>query len=270
MEKLILIKGAGDLASAVAVRLYRSGFKIVMTDIAVPTAVRRTVSFNRIIYDDNCIIEGIESKLAHNINDIKNILDSNKIPVIVDEKAEIIRELNPDILVDCIIAKRNINTSINDAELVIGVGPGFTPNKDCHCCVETQRGHFLGRVFWDRSCAENTGIPGNIGGYSTERIIRAAEDGEFEPLKNIGEHVEAGEVVACVNTDDNQKVEINAQITGVVRGMLQKGVKVHKGMKSGDIDPRDNAEYSKFVSDKGLSIAGGVLEAICCYFKEEV
>lgn len=270
MKKIILIKGAGDLASAVAIRLHRAGYKIVMTDIAVPTAVRRTVSFNKIIYDSECIIEGIESKLAKNIQDIYKITDENKIAVIVDENAEIRKLLRPEVLVDCIIAKKNINTKIDDADLVIGVGPGFTPKLDCDCCVETKRGHFLGRVFWNKTCEPNTGIPGNIGGYSTERIIRATDHGKFIPKMKIGDMVEAGALVAYVKTIDGDMVPVNSKISGVIRGLLQEGVSVHKGMKSGDVDPRNKPEYCNFVSDKGLAIAGGVLEAICGHKKEEI
>lgn len=265
MSKRILIKGAGDLASAVAVRLYRAGYKIIMTDISIPTAVRRTVSFSRAVYEKEIVIEEIRGVL---VDDFKDAVEKSKdaIAVIIDPKAEIVSYLKPDIVIDCIMAKKNIGTNINDANLVIGIGPGFLPGKDCHCCIETQRGHYLGRVFRDRAAAENTGIPGTIGGYSVERIIRAVEDGIFIPNVNIGDNVSENQVVAYVLKNTGEKLPIYAQIKGVVRGLLQNGVKVKKNMKSGDIDPRAVVEHCNFVSDKGLAIGGGVLEAVTAYY----
>lgn len=268
-EKIVIIKGAGDLASAIALRLHRAGIKVLMTDIAIPTAVRRMVSFSRAVYEGNCEVEDVKGILVHNAEEALKVISDGAIPVIVDPNANIVKEIQPNILVDAILAKRNLGTNLDDAKLVIGVGPGFTPNVDCHCCVETQRGHFLGRVFYDRAAAPNTGIPGTIGNYSVERIIRSGADGIFEPIANIGESVTKDQLLAQVVDQEGNIHPIYALINGVVRGMLQKGVKVHKGMKSGDVDPRNKVENCFTVSDKGLAIGGGVLEAICGYRKEE-
>lgn len=265
-EKLVVIKGAGDLASAIALRLYRSGFSVVMTDIAIPTAVRRTVSFSKSIYstEHRCEVEGVVARHVNNLSDIVTTINNNEIAVLIDPKAEIVDEIKPMFLVDAILAKHNLGTKITDANLVIGIGPGFYATRDCDCVIETQRGHYLGRVIYSGSAAPNTGIPGTIGGYNVERIIRASADGIFEPVVDIKTYVKRGDIVAYVNTSTGN-IPVTALIDGVVRGLLQKGVKVYKGMKSGDVDPRGKIEYCDTVSDKGSAIGGGVLEAICGY-----
>lgn len=254
---MILIRGAGDLATGVAHRLKKCGFDIVMTEISEPTTVRRTVAFSQAVYDKEVEVEGIKAILAYEKDDIYNIIKNRDIPVIVDENAQIIKDIKPDVVIDAIIAKKNLGTSINDAKIVIGLGPGFEAGIDCHCVVETQRGHYLGKAIYDGSAIPNTGVPGNIGGYTKERIIRAENDGKIMPVSKIGDYVEKGDIVAYVN-----KTPIFAQINGIVRGMLQEGLQVYKGMKSGDIDPRCEKNHCFTISDKARSIAGGVLEAI--------
>ena len=179
------------------------------------------------------------------------------IPVIADEDCSIKNELLPDVLVDAVLAKRNINTKIDDAGIVIALGPGFCAGRDCHAVIETQRGHNLGRVIRSGSAAPNTGIPGIIAGYGAERVLRAPADGLFMPKKSIGDIVKAGDCVAEVSGEP-----MLAAISGVLRGLLPEGSSVHKGMKSGDIDPRGIREYCLTVSDKSMAVAGGVLEAI--------
>ena len=257
MDKKIWIRGAGDLATGIALRLYRSGFDIVMSDIAVPTTVRRTVAFSPAVYTGETSVEGITGKLCENISMIDTVIESGCIPVIVDPSGEIMKEYKPDIIVDAIIAKTNIGTKITDADIVIGVGPGFEAGVDCHAVVETKRGHNLGRVIWSGSAYPNTGVPGNIGGYTVERIIRATADGVFSAKVNIGDYVKAGDLLAYCD-----ETPVYANIDGIVRGLLQDGVKVKKGMKSGDVDPRAEKEYCFTVSDKASAIGGGVLEAI--------
>jgi xanthine dehydrogenase accessory factor len=254
---IILIKGAGDLATGVAFRLKKCGFNIVMTEISEPTTVRRTVAFSQAVYDKEVNVEGIKGVLAQGKQDIYKIIEEGNIPVIVDEKAEIIKEIKPEVIVDAIIAKRNIGTKIGDAEIVIALGPGFTAGVDCHCVVETKRGHYLGKAIYNGGAIPNTGVPGAIGGYTTERIIRASCDGVISPVSKIGDYVEKGDIVACVN-----ETPIYAEINGIVRGMLQEGIKVFKGMKSGDIDPRCEKDHCFTISDKARSIGGGVLEAV--------
>ena len=254
---IVLIKGAGDLATGIAYRLKKSGFDIVMTEIDNPTTVRRTVAFSQAIFDNEIEIEGIKGIKVNNINEIHKEIKKGNIPIIIDKKANIIKELKPKVIVDAIIAKKNLGTSIDDASIVIGVGPGFEAKKDCHLVIETKRGHYLGKVIEEGSAIPNTGVPGNIGGYTKERIIRASSNGKIRPIVKIGDYVKKGEVVAYI--DD---VEVLAEIDGIVRGMLQEGIEVFKGMKSGDIDPRCEKNHCFTISDKARSIGGGVLEAI--------
>lgn len=254
---MILIKGAGDLATGIAYRLKKSGFDIVMTEIHKPTTVRRTVAFSQAVFDNEIVIEGIKGVKVNNINEIYEEIREGNIPIIIDENAEIIKELRPDVVVDAIIAKKNLGTSIEDAPIVIGVGPGFEAKVDCHLVVETKRGHYLGKVIEEGSAIPNTGVPGNIGGYTKERIIRASSNGKIKPVVAIGDFVKKGDIVAYIDG-----VEVLSEIDGIVRGMLQEGIEVFKGMKSGDIDPRCEKDHCFTISDKARSIGGGVLEAI--------
>lgn len=254
---LVLIKGAGDLATGVAHRLRRCGFDIVMTEIEEPTTVRRTVAFSQAVYDKTVEVEGIKAALVTNVEMIKENIANGIISVIVDKEANIIKEIKPDVVVDAIIAKKNTGTSINDAPIVIAVGPGFEAGVDCQLVIETKRGHYLGKVITEGKAIPNTGIPGNIGGHTVGRIIRATSDGIIYPVAKIGDYVEEGKVVAYVD-----KTPVYASISGIVRGMLQEGITVFKGMKSGDIDPRCDKEHCFIISDKARSIGGGVLEGI--------
>ena len=254
---LVLIKGAGDLATGTAVRLHRAGFPVVMTDLAQPTAVRRTVAFSQCMYDGVTEVEGITARRAANGEEASAILAAGEIPVLVDPEARILDELPFGAVVDAILAKRNLGTSLTDAPIVLALGPGFTAGVDCHGVVETMRGHDLGRLILEGSAIPNTGVPGDVGGYTKERIIRAPADGPFEPVARIGQKVELGDVVAKVNG-----VPVAAQLTGIVRGMLPAGIPVTKGMKSGDIDPRCEVRHCFTVSDKARAIGGGVLEGL--------
>ncbi len=256
-DKKIWIRGAGDIASGVAIRLYRAGFRPIMSDIETPTTVRRTVAFSPAIYKGSAIIEDVKAVKAYNINEIEKIKKNNYIPVIEDEDGSVMREYNPDILIDAIIAKRNLGTRIDDAKLVIALGPSFEAGIDCHVVIETKRGHNLGRVIWSGQAEKNTGIPGDIGGYSEDRIIRATTDGVFTSKVQIGDMVSEGDIVGYVNN-----MPIYARINGVVRGLLQDEIYVREGMKSGDIDPRAEISYCYTVSDKASAVGGGVLEAI--------
>ena len=254
---IVLVKGAGDLATGVAHRLKKCGFDIVMTEIKEPTTVRRTVAFSQAVYDKEIEVEGVRAVLVNNIDEINENIKEGNISIIIDEEANIINEINPDIVVDAIIAKRNTGTTIKDAPIVIALGPGFEAGVDCHLVIETKRGHYLGKVISEGKAIPNTGIPGNIGGHTVGRIIRATDDGIIKPVAKIGDHVKEGEIVAYV---DNTPVY--ASISGIVRGMLQDGIRVFKGMKSGDIDPRCEKEHCFTISDKARSMGGGVLEGI--------
>jgi len=253
----ILIKGAGDLATGVAVRLKRAGFDVVMADLPHPTAVRRTVSFCEAIPEGVMVVEGIRARRAESAEAAESILAAGDVAVLEDPEARCKEILKPFALVDAILAKRNTGTGMHDAQVVVALGPGFTAGKDCHAVVETMRGHDLGRVLTKGSARPNTGIPGEIGGHTVERLLRAPADGLFMPFAKIGDVVKAGDVVAEV-----AGVPLRALISGVVRGLLREGIPVRAGMKSGDIDPRCEVAHCFSVSDKARAVGGGALEAI--------
>ena len=254
---LIVIRGAGDLATGIALRLFRAGFSLVMTDLPEPTAVRRTVSFSEAVRLGRTEVEGITAVRASDPEEALALTRQGRVAVLVDPAGGCIRALRPGGVVDAILAKRNLGTAITDAPVVIGVGPGFTAGADCHAAVETKRGHTLGRALYTVSPLPNTGVPGIIGGYGTERVLRAPADGVFEPKMEIGQMVHAGEVAATVDG-----VPMRCTIDGCLRGLLQEGCHVTAGMKSGDIDPRCQADHCLCASDKSLAVGGGVLEAL--------
>lgn len=254
---LAIIKGAGDLASGVAVRLHRAGVKLIMTDIAKPTAIRRTVSFCRAVWEGQAQVEDVLARLAADSREALAIASGGDIAVLVDPDAECVRELKPDAVIDAMLLKRNLNTRITDAPAVIALGPGFVAGEDCHAVVETMRGHDLGRVLTCGAAQPNTGVPGNVGGYTGERILRAPCDGLWRTQFSIGAMVKAGEAVATVAGE-----AVPAPLDGVLRGLLPDGTPVTAGMKSGDVDPRGVQAYCDTVSDKARSIGGGVLEAL--------
>ncbi len=254
---LVYIRGAGDLASGIALRLFNSNFRIIMSDIAEPTAVRRTVSFCEAMRLKETMVEGIRSRLVSGPEEAVKTAGSGMIALLNDPEAEAVPSIAPDALVDCIMAKKNLGTTISMAPIVIGVGPGFTAGVDCHAAVETKRGHTLGRVIYSGSPIENTGIPGNIEGFTSERLLRAPADGILMSEKKIGDIVKAGDIAARVNGEP-----VICGTDGMIRGLLPDGIRVYKGMKSGDIDPRGKKADHLTVSDKALAIGGGVLEAI--------
>ena len=191
---LILIRGAGDLASGVALRLHRSGLKVVMTDLERPTAIRRTVCFSQTILFGKAKVEDVTAVRAETMDDVRRILAAGNIPVLADPAADCRHGLRPDVLVDAILAKKNLGTKIDDAPLVIALGPGFSAGEDCHAVIETMRGHTLGRVIYRGSAIPNTNIPGLIGGFAGERVLRAPADGVFHRKLEIGARVEPGDV----------------------------------------------------------------------------
>jgi len=263
-ELIILIRGAGEMASGVAHRLHQSHFKICMLEISQPLAVRREVSFCEAIYDGEKEVEGVRAKFISKPEQIQSVWKAEKIPLLTDPDLKKTKHfLKPDVLIDAIMAKKNLGTQINDAPLVIGLGPGFTAGKDVHTVIETNRGHHLGKVIQNGTAEPDTGIPGEIGGYTVERVLRTMKKGTFRPYKEIGDRINKGSVVAVV--DD---FPVIAEISGVVRGLLREGVEVKKGMKVGDIDPRGKRELCFTISDKARSIGGGVLEAILYWFNK--
>ena len=261
-DLVVLIRGAGEMASGVAHRLHQSHFKICMLEITHPIAVRREVSFCEAIYDGEKEVEGVRAKFISKPEQIQSVWKERKIPLLVAPDLKKTKHfLKPDVLIDAIMAKKNLGTQINDAPLVIGLGPGFTVGKDVHIVIETNRGHHLGKMIRNGTAEPDTGIPGDIGGFTVERVLRTMKKGIFHSHKSIGIRVNKGSVVAVV--DD---FPVIAEISGVVRGLLREGVEVKKGMKVGDIDPRGKRELCFTISDKARSIGGGVLEAILYRF----
>ena len=255
---LVMIKGAGDIASGIAPRLWRAGINVVRTDLPRPSSIRRTVCFSEAVYRGETMIEEVRARRAENTADALRLLEENILPVIVDPKAESAKELHPEVIVDAILAKENLGTAITDAPGVVGVGPGFTAGVDCHAVVETMRGHTLGRVIWSGGAIPNTGVPGEIGGYTVERVMHSPCGGVFHALRQIGDTVEAGETVATVGGEP-----LYAKITGTLRGILPEGFEVpREHFKSADVDPRCRLFHCFTVSDKALSVGGGVLEAV--------
>ena len=259
----VLIKGGGEIASGVAHRLSKCRFRVCMTEISKPRAIRRGVSFCEAIHTGEKAVEGLFAKLIETYDEIQSIWNDNKIPIIIDPETDIKEPLKPDVLVDAIVAKKNLGTKITDATLVIGLGPGFYAGRDVHLAVETNRGHNLGRVILDGEAEKDTGIPGVIAGFSVERLLRAPGDGRLLACKEIGDYVEAGDIVAIVSD-----LPVKANINGVIRGLLRSGSEVWKGMKTGDIDPRGIKQYCYTISDKARAIGGGVLEGILSHFNQ--
>jgi xanthine dehydrogenase accessory factor len=261
---LVLLKGGGDLGTGVAWRLHKAGFPLVMTELAQPLVVRRTVAFASAVYDGDIAVEGVTAWRAENVDEARNLLADEMIPVLIDPECRARAEFKPTILIDAILAKRNTGTRLTDAPFVIALGPGFTPNVDCHCVIETQRGHNLGRVLWSSAAEPNTGVPGEIGGKTNERVLRAPQDGRIVNLKRIGDAVRAGEVIARVNG-----AEVVAPFDGILRGLAHDGLQVRAGLKIGDVDPRARRENCFTISDKALAIGGGALEAVLSWLNVE-
>ncbi|MBP5161790.1 MAG: EF2563 family selenium-dependent molybdenum hydroxylase system protein [Spirochaetales bacterium] len=255
-DKLIIVRGAGDLATATIIRLHKSGFKVICLDIDKPTVIRRTVSFAQAMFDGQTSVEGVKARRCE-ADEVLSVLDQGMIPVVADPEGKCITRYKPEIVIDAIIAKRNLGTYMGMAPCTIALGPGFTAGSDVDCVIETTRGHALGRLIYEGSAKPNTGIPGNIGGYTTERVIHSPCAGEFSACRKIGDIVKAGDLIAHVGD-----CEVRATIDGMIRGLLHDGLTVPEHFKIADIDPRgEKAEYLT-CSDKARSLSGSVLEAV--------
>jgi len=252
----VIIRGGGDIATAVAHKLFRAGFPVIITEIEQPTMVRRMVSFANCINEKEFSVEGVTSVFAETSEEIQRIWKNGKLPVIIDSDCKIKDTLYPAILVDAILAKKNCGTRKDDAPVVIALGPGFTAGKDADVVVETNRGHDLGKLLFEGEAAPDTGIPGTIGGFTTERVLRSPSSGMIHNEAEIGMTVKRGDLICSVNGQP-----VNSQIDGVVRGLIRHGLKVRYGDKIGDIDPRGEIQFCRSISDKGRNIAGAVLEA---------
>ena len=310
---LIICRGAGDLATGIIHRLHRAGHRVIALETDYPAAIRRQVSFCEAVYDGSAAVEGVTARLVPALNDAKNdteiateadaetdaetyswindtpaahtasekwdrsaieaVLEAGEVPLLIDPKGESIALLKPDVVVDAIIAKKNLGTTINMAPLVIGVGPGFTAGHDVHLVIESMRGHNLARIITDGMAQPNTGVPGNIAGFTSERVIHAPAAGYIHDVRKIGDIVQKGDEIARIYPDkgsyDNalsEYVPVNATITGIIRGLIREGYYFKKGFKIADIDPRESELTNCFtISDKARSIAGSVLEAVSVF-----
>lgn len=261
-ECRIVIKGAGEMASGIAVRLHRAGFRrLLMLETPTPMAVRRAVSFSEAVHDGGQVVEGVEARLAATPVEIEALWRRGAIAVSVDPDWLLLQSVRPHISIDAILAKRNLGTRLDEAPLVVALGPGFVAGRDAHKVVETQRGHNLGRVLDHGEAEPNTGIPGSIDGYALERVLRAPVTGPVTMARAIGDSVAVGDVVCRVGDS-----EVRTVIAGSLRGCLREGTMAPAGCKLGDVDPRNRRDYCFTVSEKARAIGGSVLEAVCAYF----
>ena len=257
---IVLIRGGGDLASGVAFRLHRAGFRIVITELPKPLTVRRLASFSEAIYAGEMTVEGVTAKRVNEIDDplrVLQLLSKGRIPIMVDPDGKSIQSVHPTVIVDSRMLKTAPEGLRHTAKLYIGLGPGFIGGTNCHAAIETQRGPWLGRVLWDRSTQSDSGIPESIGNFHSERVLYSPVDGFVIPMRTIGDQIQEGECVAEINQQ-----QVIAPFKGVLRGLIHPEVEVRKGMKIGDLDPRNDPELCNHVSDKALAVGGGVLEAI--------
>lgn len=298
---LIICRGAGDLATGIIHRLHRAGHRVIALETDYPAAIRRQVSFCEAVYDGSAAVEGVTARLipaltdaetdtetysgvndtpaAHTASEkwdrsaIEAVLEAGEVPLLIDPEGESIALLKPDVVVDAIIAKRNLGTTIDMAPLVIGVGPGFTAGHDVHLVIESMRGHNLARIITDGMAQPNTGVPGNIAGFTSERVIHAPAAGYIHDVRKIGDIVQKGDEIARIypdkksfNNELSEYVPVNATITGIIRGLIREGYHFKKGFKIADIDPRESELTNCFtISDKARSIAGSVLEAVSAF-----
>lgn len=253
----VLVRGGGDLGSGVIYRLHRAGFPVVVTERATPLLVRRTVSYGEAVYSGAITIGGVVAQRADSAALAARWLDGSAIPVLVDEDDSAISALRPVVVVDARMQKINLGTRLDDAPLVVALGPGFRAGVDCHVVIETNRGHDLGRVIEQGAAEADTGEPGSVAGKTHSRVLRAPVAGHVHPLALIGDTIREGQTIATVEGEP-----IIAAFNGVLRGLIHERVPVSAGMKIGDLDPRARREHCFTISDKSLAIGGGVLEAV--------
>ncbi len=254
---LVVVRGGGDLASGVIMRLVKAGLPVVVLETEKPTVIRTTVSFAQAMFGGATKVEDMIAKRCSDIDEAMASIQQGIIPLLADPKGLLLEKLKPICIVDAILAKKNVGTSIDDAPLVIALGPGFTAGKDCHVVIETKRGHSMGRVIREGEATPNTGIPGIIAGFGRERVIHSPAEGLFTSDHHIGDLVKKGEVIAHVG-----KTPVLATLDGMIRGLLNNGLTVPLGFKIADIDPRGLEADHTTISDKAMAIGGSVLEVL--------
>ena len=263
-DALIIVRGGGDLATGTIHRLWSAGLRVLVLEAEHPAAIRRQVALCEAVYEGETTVEGLRAVRIDSLEQAGNVWAANAVPVLVDPAGESISRAKPEVVVDAILAKRNLGTRRDMAPLTIALGPGFVAGQDVDVVVETKRGHRLGRIIREGSAIPNTGIPGVIGGYGAERVIHAQAAGIFQNVHKIGDVVAAGETIATIETTDGASIPVTTQITGILRGLLRSGYPVTKGFKVADVDPRREELANCFlISDKARCIAGSVLELVC-------
>ena len=255
--EVIVVKGGGDIASGIIQKLHRVGFRVLVLETENPTSIRRTVCFSEAVYEGRMEIEGIVSLLAKDIKDVYDAWSKDCIPVVIDPQGTYIPRFNPIAIVDAIIAKRNTGMKKDAAPVSVAVGPGFEAGKDAHAVIESNRGHNLGRLIFSGFAEQNTKEPGDIGGFTFERVLNSPDDGSFITSHKIGDLVKKGDIIGQVNGKN-----IVSKLDGVIRGLIREGIYVYEGQKIGDVDPRGDAKYCYTISDKSRAIGGAVLEAV--------
>ena len=262
MENLVIVRGGGDIATGTIYRLYRCGFRVLVLEIANPSAIRRNVAFSEAVYEGRQQVEDVTCFLADSLEEAEEMLAEGKLVMLVDPEGESIEKLQPEVVVDGILAKKNLGTNRGMAGITVALGPGFEAGKDVDAVIETMRGHSLGRVILQGSALPNTGIPGVIAGYSKERVLHSPASGTLRNVKQITGLVKQGEVIALIEQGEEQ-IPVKATMDGLLRGLIRDGYPVTEGFKIADIDPRKEEYNNCFtISDKARCIAGGVLEAI--------
>lgn len=256
---LVVVRGAGDLATGTIWCLHQCGFRVLATEVPKPSAIRRSVAFSEAMYDGAAVVENVTARRVENLEAAEMVWRQKEVPILADPALEQALQAKPEVLVDAAIAKRNLGTRKDMAPLVIALGPGFTAGEDADIVIETNRGHNLGRMIFEGSAQPNTGVPGVIAGYGKERVIHSPGEGIFLPIAKIGDIVEKGDLIAHVG-----RTPVYASISGLVRGILREGYEVTEHFKIADIDPRIEQKANCYtISDKARTIAGGVLTAIC-------
>ena len=262
MKRLVIVRGGGDIATGTIYKLYQCGFQVLILETAAPSAIRRNVSFSEAVYQGEQTVENVSCILAKDTEHAVSLLTEGKLVMLIDPEGTCIQQLQPLAVVDAILAKKNLGTRRTMAGITVALGPGFEAGRDVDAVIETMRGHSLGRVIYEGTAIQNTGIPGMIGGYDRERVLYSPTEGTMKNVKKITDIVKKGELIAEIWTG-TELVSVPATIDGVLRGLIRDGYSVTKGFKIADIDPR-NLEYEDcfMISDKARCIAGGVVEAI--------
>lgn len=274
-RNLVVVRGGGDIATGTIYKLVKCGFAVLVLEIENPSAIRRNVAFCEAVYEGKMQVEDMNCYRAENLNQAKEIMRTGSPALLIDLSGECIRQLremsdgewNYIALVDAILAKKNLGTRKDMAELTVALGPGFTAGQDVDIVIETMRGHRLGRIIREGHAMENTGVPGVIAGYGKERVIHAPAAGILRNVKKITDLTEQGELMAYIEQENGEKCEVRATIPGLIRGLIRDGYPVTEGFKIADIDPRKEEYNNCFtISDKARCIAGGVVEAIMSYY----